>query len=177
MAENKRLPIILMIALICMLLFASCAPNPEDGENGITENVATPYESDGPESPMVSESDAPEDDLITYDPSQLGDLPSYSDEKLIRYAAGSDGAYSEAAGVELYRRFVNAPANFLATIAEQEPEAQESACALIAGEAIIGEHDAEFEPLLEGLEGLDEAEQETFDLLKAKYELCKSINR
>lgn len=57
-----------------------------------------------------------EDDAVL---TKLGDYPL---DKLCAYYLGSDGAYAEGSGNELYRRFMDAPntvLNYLALIGEQ----------------------------------------------------------
>lgn len=66
---------------------------------------------------------APEDYGIVYDDdTALTGWGDYPLDKLCAYYLGSDGAYAEGSGDELYRRFMDAPntvLNYLALIGEQ----------------------------------------------------------
>ena len=93
---------------------------------------------------------------INYDDDPLQDLPKYTYERLLQYAAKSDGAYAEAAGAELLRRFQYDAVALLEHIAAlDDDEAQQRVISLLAGQGMI--ISAQAEEYQETINAIDEA--------------------
>jgi hypothetical protein len=104
----KKIVTLFLMFSYLVVLVAGCASAPKQEQSN-----ETTVDFESPNWQVVSI--ASEDYGIVYD--DIADYRDYPLDKLVAYFLGSDGAYAEGSGDELYKRFVEAPNTVLTYIA------------------------------------------------------------
>lgn len=120
----------------------------------------------------------PKDFNITYSIDSLESLVDYPLDKLIAYRFGSDGAASESAGEEIYKRFISNPetiVRYLSLISLKDD--REYICSVIADSFYGYGTKLQLDKILEEFETSNKDDVELKILLLIQQEYKKTANR